>query len=474
MVSGTPPASEAVPGPTTGRPPADDPAPVADPAPAASPSPAAAPAAAASEGTPAEQRGKSERRRGGLRARVEADRAAAGAQRRQMLVRRLPTLLTVVAALALIGWAARPLALRAIGRRDPGGDWGTWAVERLAELRDAGSFDLYVRELGRPEADHALYHRLVFMLGGRSALPEHEDGELLPEDPEAAAAHAVVLSEGLEGDDAVMRRGSLRAMWALKERPWARSDALLVAATDGLTSDDVVTRRYAAMVLKATPSHPAVQDALLRALASDPDAVVRKNAVQALGHAGDPARAPAVLAAVEDIDPEVRREAVLALARLGTPPPLERLEELLRGDDARRAEVLEAVARHDGARATRLLLEGLRDPAVATRSAAVAALSTRPEDEAREGLVGALRDTAAEVRAAAAAALARRGDGRSAVPAIVAALPRHESWGELDQLHQALRALTGAEIAGPGPDRESWARVVSEWEQWLERGGRAP
>lgn len=466
--------TRSTPGPADAAPaaaaPADAPpaAAPADTPPAPDTPAAAAPADAAASAAPAEAAAKA--RRGGLRARIEADRAAADAQRQATLLHRLPVVLAVVAVLALGGWAAQPLALRALARRDSGGEWGTWAVQRLATLRDAGSFDLYVRELGRPE-DHELYHRLVFLLGGRTALPEHEEGEILPEDPDAAVAHALVLAEGVESADPVARRGTLYALWVLKDRAWARSDGLLVGAADGLASDDAVTRRYAAMVLKSTPSHPAVQEALVRALATDADAVVRKNAVQGLANAGDPSRAPAVLAAIDDEDPDVRREAVLALARLGAPPPLDRLEELFRRDEpSRRAEVLEAIARHEGARATRLLLDGLRDPSPLTRRAAITGLGSRPGEEALEGLLAALKDAEPEVRVSAAAALSTRSDGRAAIPNLVAALPKHEGWGELNELHEALRTLTGAEIEGPGPDRESWQRVVRAWQQWLERG----
>ncbi|MCW8141567.1 MAG: hypothetical protein KIT58_21905, partial [Planctomycetota bacterium] len=79
------------------------------------------------------------------------------------------------------------------------------------------------------------------------------------------------------------------------------------------------------------------------------------------------------------------------------------------------------------------------------------------------------------VRVEAAAALSTRADGRAAVPALVAALPAHESWGELNELHEALRTLTGAEIAGPGPEPATWAAVVGAWERHLaEREGRSP
>ena len=115
------------------------------------------------------------------------------------------------------------------------------------------------------------------------------------------------------------------------------------------------------------------------------------------------------------------------------------------------------------------------DRAAVTRRAAVRGLSTRVVDSAREGIERALKDGDPEVRVEAAMALSTRADGRAAVPALVGALPRHESWRELSELHEALRTLTGAEIAGPGPEASSWPAVVAAWERYLaERGGRSP
>lgn len=491
LVAPTPVAGVEQPAPVAAEP-DEQPAPLADveqptpvaPTPVAGVEPPAAvaaePAALSDAPTPAPLTDAAEqpapaRRRGGLRERLAADEAAAQARRSLALRRRLPVLLVALLGLTLAVGLVRDPALRAVARRDPAGRWGGWAIEQLAARSDASSFDLYVRQLGLPDSDHALYNRLVFQLGGRRALPADEDGALLDEDAATVREHAAALRAGLAGDPVALR-GTLYALWVLKDRAWARDDALLVAAADGLSSPDPVTRRYAAMVLKASPAPAAAQEALVRALATDPDAVVRKNAVEALGAGGDAARAPAALAALDDPHPEVRRAATLALARLGAPPPLGHLEELLRRDDpTRREEVLEAMARHPDERATRVLLDALRDPAARTRRAAAAALGLRPVDAAREGLVAALRDVEPAVRVEAAAALSTRADGRAAVPALVAALPAHESWGELNELHEALRTLTGAEIAGPGPEPATWAAVVGAWERHLaEREGRSP
>lgn len=416
------------------------------------------------------------RRRNAAVARRDAE--AARDRRRAALFRRVRTVLLVLSALALALWLARTPLMRSFARCDPEGDLGAWAIERLATGSDPASFDIYVRELGRHDADanHPLFQSLVYQLGGRTGFPEREGGDLLPEVASAVAEHTHVLRAGLTGDDLMARRGALRALWVLEDHPWAHTDELLVDATRGLTGDDVITRRYAALVLKANRGPALVNDALLRALATDADGIVRKNAAQGLGLSGDATRAPALLAALDDQDPEVRREAALGLAALGSPPPLDRLEQLLRSaEPPRRAEVLDAIARHGAPRATELLLESLRDRAPVTRQAAVRGLSARLADAARQGIEGALEDGDPAVRVEAALALSTRADGRAAVPALVAALPRHESWRELSELHEALRTLTGAEVAGPGPEPSSWPAVVSAWERYLtERGGRSP
>jgi HEAT repeat protein len=440
--------------------------PAAPAAPADAESPAAAPADAESPAAA--------RRKKLAAARVDAE--AARDRRRAVWLRRARTLLLALAAGALAVWLVRAPLLRAVARRAPGSDLGAWAVERLASGPDAQSFDVYVRELGRPGANHPLFQSLVYQLGGRAGFPAREGDDLLPEEASAVAEHTRTLHAGLTSDDPDLRRGALRALWALEAQPWAHTDDLLVAATQALASDDPVTRRYAALVLKANRGPALVNDALTRALATDPDGIVRKNAAQGLGRSGDAARSPALLAALDDQDPEVRREAALGLAQLGSAPPLDRLEDLLRSEEPpRRAEVLDAIARYETPRATALLLESLRDRAPVTRRAAVRGLSRREVDGAREGIERALQDADPEVRVEAAMALSTRADGRAAVPAIVAALPRHESWRELSELHEALRTLTGAEVEGPGPDSSTWPGVVSAWQRYLaERGGRAP
>jgi hypothetical protein len=412
-------------------------------------------------------------RKAAAKAKRDAEAVAVKAHKAR-LARALRAVTVVTATLLVLGWALRPQLLRLVARHDPGRGWGAWAVRELAARHDAGSFDLYVRALGGPD-DHEVFHRLVFVLGGRTTLPGGEDAPLAAEDPTAVAAHAAILEADLLGDDPVARRGALYALWALHDRPWAHTDALLAAAAKGLESDDPVTRRYAALVLKANPGPTAARAALARAL-GDPDGIVRKNAAEGLGNAGDAAAAPALRAVLRDPDADVRRTAMLSLARIGAPPPLDALEDLLHQEEpARRAEVLDAIALDHGPRATALLVDALHDPAAESRRAAAHGLGACPDATARTALEGALADEDPTVRVAAAAALSTRADGREAVPQLVAALPRHEGWRELTELHEALKTLTGAEIAGPGPEEASQARVVQAWQRWLDaHPGRAP
>lgn len=447
------------------EPPAPAPPPAEPPVATAAPEPPAAPAP-----VPA-ARGKT------IRERMAADRATAEARRRGLLGRRLAGSM-LVAALAVGGlFALRAPLLRSLARAEPS---RTWAVERLLRLRDGGSFDIYVAQLGLPDADRAAYNRAVFLLGGRRALPPGMDDEPVgAEEPAAIAEHQATLRAALDGDDpldplrGVRTRGALYALWTLQDRPWAREEGLLLAAARHLATDDAVTRTYAAMVLRPSPAPRGAIEPLARAARQDPHALVRRYAVQALGATGDRGVAPLLEPALEDPDVEVRREATVALTRLGQAPAFERLERLFLDErPALRGQVLEAVAASADERATGLLLQGLRpDEALETRRAAVAGLARRDGEAARAGLEAALRDREPLVRAGAAAALATRADGKLAVPALVEALGRHDGRGELEELHEALRTLTGAELPGPGPEPATWPPVVEGWRRWLAARG---
>ena len=127
------------------------------------------------------------RRRNAAIARRDAE--AARGRRHAVWLKRARTLLLVLGAGALTVWLARTQLLRSLARRDSDDDLRAWAIERLATAADAESFDIYVRELGRRDADHALFHRLVYQLGGREGVPAQEGGDLLPEVASAVTEH---------------------------------------------------------------------------------------------------------------------------------------------------------------------------------------------------------------------------------------------------------------------------------------------
>jgi HEAT repeat protein len=88
-----------------------------------------------------------------------------------------------------------------------------------------------------------------------------------------------------------------------------------------LMSPDTEERLEAAACLgrlrrKARPAVPAL---VLRL--KDPEVIVRKMAILALGDIGAPDAIPALRDALHDANESVRRRAAIALEELGVPPP---------------------------------------------------------------------------------------------------------------------------------------------------------
>jgi hypothetical protein len=348
-----------------------------------------------------------------------------------------------------------------------------WAVDRLGELRDPGSFDLYVLQLGR---DHRrpVFNQLVYQVGGRTSIPADDEAPAA-DDAQAVAEHSAILQAGLASTDIEQVRGALYALWTLEDRPWARSPQLLagVAALLAPPVEDAVTRRFAAMVLKAQPAPPETHEALLAAALGDEDRQVRRHAVEAVGRTGAKDLGPQLLPALEAPFGEVRREASLALSRLGVHVPIDRLEEIYRNDEAAlKGDVLELIAQRPGKRATALLLEGLRINSPTTRAAAVAGLAVRPGDDPRRGLEDALQDEERWIRVAAANALAAREDGAMAAPGLVAALREAEAWQEVSAFHTALTQLTGHQVPAPTYPSDTWPAAIEAWSRYLDGGSQ--
>ncbi len=141
--------------------------------------------------------------------------------------------------------------------------------------------------------------------------------------------------------------------------------------------------REALGVLARSPASPKAGGPLA-ALAAHPDWRIRRDALDALGRLGDPARLPAVLAAFTDTDPAVRGHAALAAGAVG---------------DTRAADALAG-----------LLVDRDRFP----RRAASAALVALGDPRALDGIDALLRDGDAPTRSAAAGLLARWGTAEAA------------------------------------------------------------
>ena len=403
------------------------------------------------------------RPRSALRARLEQDRAGKG----RLPLRKLAAGAAGLAAVALGVYLARAPLLRVLAQRPDA--VGGWALGELVEMRDPGSFGLFVE---RFLSDTETFHRVVFEVGGRAAASEL--GALAPDDPAAIDEHRGILVAALTDRRAEVRAGALRALFALKDRPWTRDPVLLeeVAAILSRRADaPAIERRFAAFVLRAGPT--AAIAAALRQGARDPDRQVRRIAVEALGATPDPEDEATLRDALRDEAPEVARAAHLALARRGADVALETLVDLYDEDrPGHRQEVLRAVAGRPEPAAEALLLRGLEDAVGNTRLEAVAGLRAREGASALEGLCRALSDLEPSVRLAAAEALASRPDARAAAPRLVSALARHEGWEEVRTLHDALSRVTGVEVAAPRQgDRRTWVAAIEAWRE-AAAGGR--
>lgn len=409
-------------------------------------------------------------KKGSLRERIDQDRAARRQRRLEALRGPLPKILAaIVVALALL-YVVRAPILRAVAVQ--GGDVGAWAVDRLAAMKDPGSFALFVAQLGKGQ-DSARFHHLVFLLGGRAQAPR-KNAPVPPDDPDAIAWHTKVLTEALGSDDPATRRGGLRALLALRKRTWTRTEPTLAAAARLLDrTQDLRTRCHAALLFTYSPAPASLHPPLLAAALEDPSREVRRFAVEALGRTGAKTLARPLATALSDAAPEVRREAQLALVRLGAAVSFETLEGIYRSDrPAHRPAVVEAIAGLSDPRALRLLLEATREKHPGTRLAATKGLATRGGTQALAALQRALRDANSSVRLAAIDALAERKDGAAAVAAMIDALARHEGWEELRRLHQALIRHTGADVPAPVQSQErTWLQTIDAWERYRDSGG---
>jgi HEAT repeat protein len=141
-------------------------------------------------------------------------------------------------------------------------------------------------------------------------------GELAPDVPGAVPA-LVKLFPDIEAIRAVAKFGP------------AGSDAV-PALTALLTHENPTVRWQAIRTLGKIrePSLPTLPD-LMRLTLSDPDALVREHAAEAMGDIGPAAAAgvPALVKALKDPDPRVRRDAIRSLGQIG-PAAKDALEDV--------------------------------------------------------------------------------------------------------------------------------------------------
>jgi HEAT repeat protein len=219
-----------------------------------------------------------------------------------------------------------------------------------------------------------------------------------------ASQGAAALQNALGDAEPVVRAN---AAWALGQLGKAGGGNAISGLMQVLDSDtDTLVRRDAAQALGVIgrDAHVAVP-ALLKRFRGDPDAVVKKAALDALVNTitqDDKDALPDLLQALHNPDADVAKSAALALANLGG------------------AGAKEAVP---------FLIKALKDDDDPTRRLAAAALANIGEYAVRAlpDLTAALGDRDADVRRLAALALGRMGPlAKSAVPELIKALAASE------------------------------------------------
>jgi hypothetical protein len=177
----------------------------------------------------------------------------------------------------------------------------------------------------------------------------------------------------------------------------------------------------------------------------DPDASVRRAAVEAIGRRNDSADTPLLLGALSDADEIVRLEAMYAM-RDRLSPDLRR-DALIKScgdsDGTVRRKAIEALADLGDERDTPVLLGALKDTDDGVRLEAIYAVKHRLRPEMREELIGACADANEGVRRKAIEALAGLGDERD-TPLLLKALKDPDSSVRLE----AIYALEGRSSLG--------------------------
>ena len=126
------------------------------------------------------------------------------------------------------------------------------------------------------------------------------------------------LREGLNSDDPIVRRESLRSLGKLRERAPLDPRAVVPLLLEGLEDPEASVRAVAATYLGIIHESPATVVPALVEMLADGDTEVRSAAAGALGSFGPAAESaiPALRKAAGDRDENVAREAGLALVKL--------------------------------------------------------------------------------------------------------------------------------------------------------------
>jgi HEAT repeat protein len=175
---------------------------------------------------------------------------------------------------------------------------------------------------------------------------------------------------------------------------------------------------------------PIAMEPLLNTLRHDPSTEVRALAARGLGTIGESGAIPALLAAFSD-DWAVADRAATALVNLGEASVVPMLGAFADPNSLGRGYAAWVLGRLHAARATELLIEGLRDENQDVRRCCVQALGELGDSRATRPLIACLHDEHWYVRSCAAAALDQIG-GPEAVAALVASLQSSDQfvWSE--------------------------------------------
>ncbi|MGO4152437.1 HEAT repeat domain-containing protein [Cupriavidus sp. YAF13] len=241
---------------------------------------------------------------------------------------------------------------------------------------------------------------------------------------------------------------------------------LLAAARD----EDPYIRASAIHALGHYDMEPHAQaaQAVLQALAGDPDASIRAAAAAALA-SQSPKHVHALVTALDDASAEVRKQAVLALGVFRTEPAVEALKDRLRHDQdaevrAFAASMLGEVQRADLVPDLRV---AVNDSDEGVRATALSALRECAGFDAvpalRNVFLAALSDTSAIVRETAAEAL--RFSPPEAIPALMVAANDEVARVRLQavialgsmQVHQAIGILADRIVSDPDEEVRYYA-----------------